>query len=324
MSTWKETFTLNTGAKIPAVGLGTWLSAPGEVRGAVKAALEAGYRHIDAAAIYNNETEVGQGIKDSSVPRSEIFLTSKLWNNDRHAKDVEKALDASLKRLDTDYLDLYLIHWPVNFASGESRFPQTPSGAIDLADIPISETWGAMEKLVDSGKVKAVGVSNFNERRIDELLVTAKVVPAVNQIEAHPWLQQKQLKEWHDRKGIHITAYSPLGNNIYGKPRVLDDPAIQEIASSVGEGVDSAQVLIAWAVQRGTSVVPKSVTVKRIESNFRKVYLSDEAMEKLSSLDKNQRYNAPIDWGVDVFDSSNPEAIKAAVAEYERTHPVKK
>jgi len=221
----------------------------------------------DAAAIYNNEAEVGQGIKDSGVPRSDIFLTSKLWNNRRRAADVEVALDETLQRLDTPYLDLYLIHWPVNFASGTNPFPQTPTSAIALADIPISETWGAMEKLLETGKVKAIGVSNFNQRRIEELLRTAKVVPAVNQIEAHPWLQQPQLKKWHDEKGIRITAYSPLGNNIYGKPRVLDDPAIQEIAKSVG--ADSAQVLIAWAVNRGTSVVPKSVTMERIQSNIR-------------------------------------------------------
>jgi diketogulonate reductase-like aldo/keto reductase len=200
------------------------------------------------------------------VPRSEIFLTSKLWNNARHAADVEKALDESLQKLGTSYLDLYLVHWPANFASGPNQFPQTSEGKIDLADIPIAETWGAMEALLSTGKVKAIGVSNFNERRLEELLKTAKVVPAVNQIEAHPWLQQPELKAYHEKKGIHITAYSPLGNNIYGKARVLDDPTIQEVAKEVGATV--AQTLIAWAVSRGTSVVPKSVTAERIKSNF--------------------------------------------------------
>jgi L-glyceraldehyde reductase len=158
------------------------------------------------------------------------------------------------------------VHWPVNFASGADQFPKTSEGKIDLADIPISETWGALEALLSTGKVKAIGVSNFNERRLEELLKTAKVVPAVNQIEAHPWLQQPELKAYHDKKGIHITAYSPLGNNIYGKARVLDDPVIQEVAKEVDATV--AQTLIAWAVSRGTSVVPKSVTPDRIKSNF--------------------------------------------------------
>ncbi|KAI5849883.1 NADP-dependent oxidoreductase domain-containing protein [Tricharina praecox] len=320
-STYSASITLNTGAKIPAVGLGTWLSAPGEVREAVKAALLAGYRHIDAAAIYENEAEVGAGIKDSGVPREEIFLTSKLWNNSRLAADVPLALEESLKNLGTSYLDLYLIHWPVNFASGANRFPQDATGKIALADIPIAETWKAMEDLLATGKVKAIGISNFNKRRIEELLQTAKVTPAVNQIEAHPWLQQHELMAYLKEKGIHVTAYSPLGNNIYGKARVLDDPAIKAIAEEAGTSV--AQVLIAWAVARGTSVVPKSVHADRIASNFKPIVLSEEAKKKLDSLDKNQRYNDPIEWGYDVFDLHKEEELVTASDEYANSHPLK-
>lgn len=233
-------------------------------------------RSSDAAAIYENENEVGQGIKDSGVPRSEIFLTSKLWNNSRATADVEKALDDSLKKLDTPYLDLYLIHWPVAFASGDNRFPQTASGTIAVADIPISKTWAALEALVETGKIRAIGVSNFNQRKIEDLLTTAKIVPAVNQIEAHPWLQQNGLKEFLTSKGIHITAYSPLGNNVYGKPRVLDDPSVKEVARQAGATV--AQALVSWAVGRGTSVVPKSITADRIASNFESEFESHSAL----------------------------------------------
>jgi len=294
------TFTLNDGKKIPAVGLGTWLSKPGEVANAVEWALKAGYRHIDGAAIYNNEEEVGQGIKASGIPREEIFLTSKLWNNKRAPEDVEKALDESLAKFGTNYLDLYLIHWPIVFKSGDDQFPRDAEGKIIKGDIPISDTWVAMEKLLSTGKVKSIGISNFNQRRIEELLKTAKVVPAVNQLEAHPFLAQQELKKYHDEKGIHITAYSPLGNNIYGKPRILDDESVKTVAQELG--VEVAQVLIAWAVKRGTSVVPKSVTKERIEKNFQQIELSDEAFEKLNKLDRHARYNDPSEWDWDCFD----------------------
>ncbi|EAU34451.1 hypothetical protein ATEG_05382 [Aspergillus terreus NIH2624] len=285
-----RSFKLSSGYDMPAVGLGTWLSKPHEVENAVETALRLGYRHIDAAACYLNENEVGNGWKKSGVPRDQIFITSKLWNTHHHPDHVEEAVNKTLKDLQTDYLDLYLvfpsllvlihdllslltnnkIHWPVAFEhTNETLTPIDPvSKRFRLANIPIADTWAALEKLVDAGKVRSIGVSNFTIEKIEELLKTARIPPAVNQIEAHPYLQQPALHKYLKEKVTNIlsVAYSPLGNNIYNAPRVVDDPTVKEIAQKLNK--DPAALLISWAVQRGTSVLPKSVTPSRIESNF--------------------------------------------------------
>ncbi|KAJ5156687.1 NADP-dependent oxidoreductase domain-containing protein [Penicillium capsulatum] len=193
-----RTFKLNSGYDIPAVGLGTW---PHEVENAVEVALRKGYRHIDAAACYLNENEVGQGWKKSGVPREQIFITSKLWNTHHHADHVEEALDKTLKDLQTDYLDLYLIHWPVAFEhTNDTLTPIDPiTKRFRRADVPTATTWAVLEKLVEAGKIRSIGISNFTLDATKELLKTAKIPPAVNQIEAHPYLLQpalfKYLKE---------------------------------------------------------------------------------------------------------------------------------
>ncbi|KAJ9363461.1 aldo/keto reductase family protein [Paecilomyces variotii] len=294
-------FKLNSGHEIPAVGLGTWLSKPNEVEDAVEVALRAGYRHIDAAAVYQNEAEVGRGWKKSGVPREQIFITSKLWNSHHHPDHVEEGLNKTLKDLQTDYLDLYLIHWPIAFEhSDETLFPIDPvTKRFRLADIPVSDTWAALEKLVKAGKIRSIGISNFTITETEKLLKTATIPPAVNQIEAHPYLQQPELLKWHKEKNILVVAYSPLGNNIYNLPRVVDDPAIQEIAKKLGK--DPAQLLISWAIQRGTAVLPKSVTPARIQSNFQDFVIPDEDFEALNKLDRGQRYNFPFRWGKDIF-----------------------
>ncbi|KAJ9245773.1 hypothetical protein DTO169E5_492 [Paecilomyces variotii] len=294
-------FKLNSGHEIPAVGLGTWLSKPNEVEDAVEVALRAGYRHIDAAAVYQNEAEVGRGWKKSGVPREQIFITSKLWNSHHHPDHVEEGLNKTLKDLQTDYLDLYLIHWPIAFEhSDETLFPIDPvTKRFRLADIPISDTWAALEKLVKAGKIRSIGISNFTIAETEKLLKTATIPPAVNQIEAHPYLQQPELLKWHKEKNILVVAYSPLGNNIYNLPRVVDDPAIQEIAKKLGK--DPAQLLISWAIQRGTAVLPKSVTPARIQSNFQDFVIPDEDFEALNKLDRGQRYKFPFRWGKDIF-----------------------
>ncbi|KAK9454722.1 aldo/keto reductase [Dipodascopsis uninucleata] len=308
--TFTQNFTLNSDYKIPSIGLGTWLSKPNEVENAVKAALEIGYRHIDAAACYQNEPEVGRGIKASKVPREDIFVTSKLWNTAHRPSSVREALEQTLSDLQLDYLDLYLIHWPVAFVPGAKGdlFPKDPvTDEFLLDDTPIIDTWREMEALVAEGKIKSIGVSNFTIERLQKLLDESKIPPAVNQIEAHPYLQQPKLLEFCRQKNILITGYSPLGNNIYNIPRVVDDPLVVNIAKKLNK--EPAQVLVSWAVQRGTAVVPKSVTPSRIKSNLEGFVLSDEDFDSICSLEKHQRMNFPIRWGIDVFGEVGQEAV---------------
>ncbi|RSL75764.1 hypothetical protein CEP51_010573 [Fusarium floridanum] len=291
-------FTLNTGAKIPAVGLGTWQSKPGEVRKAVAYALKDGYRHIDAALIYGNENEVGQGIKDSGVPREEIFLTSKLWNT--HQPNVAEGLQKSLDALGVDYLELYLIHWPVRLVPNETSdlLPVNPDGTRSVdRSWDQSETWRQMEEVYKSGKVKAIGVANWSIPYLEELRKTWKVVPAVNQVELHPFLPQHELREYCEKLGILLEAYSPLGST--GAP-IMSDDEIQKIADK--NGVSAATILISYHVNKGVVVLPKSVTEKRISSNKEVISLSEEdlvTLDSLASKGKAKRINTPL-WGFDL------------------------
>jgi len=291
-----KTFTLNSGAKIPAVGLGTWQAAPGEVATAVEEALKAGYRHIDGAAIYGNEKEVGAGIKASGVPRDQIWITSKLWNNNHAAADVPKALAQTLSDLGLEYLDLYLVHWPVAFRAGTDNFPKDANGKALLDQNNLAETWKAMEDLLATGKVKNIGISNFSRREIEDLLKTAKVTPAVNQLEVHPYLALKEFIDWQTSKNIHVTAYSPFGdlNPLYrksGQATLIEEPSVKKIAEKHGKTTN--QVLVSWAVARGLSVVPKSSNVQRLKDNLNAFDLSAEEISELTKLDRNQRFNDP-------------------------------
>ena len=295
-----KTITLNDGNALPAFGLGTWKSKPGEVKAAVIEAVKAGYRHVDCAWIYGNESEVGDALSElfegGVVTRDELWITSKLWNDRHRAEHVESGIRETLANLKLDRLDLYLIHWPVALKHGVV-FPESASDLVSLDDVPIAETWGAMEKLVDAGLTRSIGVSNFSVNRLRRVSEGARIQPAVNQIELHPYLQQREMLDWCREAGVALTAYSPLGSRdrasalkAEDEPVLLEDEAIGAIAEK--HDASPAQVLIAWALERGTSVIPKSVSPTRIRENLAATELSLDAedMERIGALDRHRRY----------------------------------
>ncbi|CAI7609893.1 unnamed protein product [Penicillium glandicola] len=287
-------FKLNTGAEIPAIGFGTWQDAS-EQEDAVAEAIKAGYRHIDTARVYGTEKAVGRGVKKSGVPREDIFITTKLWNNKHHPDDVAPAMQQSLDDLEMDYVDLFLIHWPVAWKRGDDLFPKT-YGKPAVENIDIVDTYTAMEQLVKTGKARAIGVSNFDKSDMERLMKNSSIVPAVHQMECHPWLQQHDFTEWHRKNGIHITHYSPFGNQnaIYGAKggagKLLEEPVLAEI----GEPYDktAAQVALAWGVTQGHSVLPKSKTPLRIRANLGGDFkLSPGDMKSIEKINKKLRFN---------------------------------
>ncbi|MFN7125880.1 MAG: aldo/keto reductase [Allorhizobium sp.] len=253
---------LHDGARIPQVGLGVWQTPDNEAAPAVKAALDAGYRHVDTAAVYENEQGVGEGIRQSGLPRSDIFLTTKLWNTDQGYEQTLKAFEASLKRLGTDYVDLYLIHWP---SAHRGLFV---------------DTWKALVTLKEEGRAKSIGVSNFYPEHIEKIVAETGVVPVINQIELHPDFQQRETRAFHEKHKIATQSWSPLGQG-----KLLGHPVISEIAQKLGH--TPAQVIIRWHIENGLVVIPKSVTPSRIVENF-KVFdfkLSAEDLDRLNGLD---------------------------------------
>jgi len=297
------------GDAMPLLGLGTWKSGPGEVQDAVAEALQIGYRHIDCAPVYGNEHEVGIALTDALeagvVARNELWVTSKLWNDSHAPDDVRPAIEKTLADLRLGYIDLYLIHWPVAQRKGVG-FPEHADDMVDLDELPIAETWPAMEELVDDGIVRHIGVSNFSAKKLDALRATAHRKPEMNQVELHPYLQQQELLDYCSAHHIGLTAYSPLGSpdrpaglKASDGPPVLDDPVIGAIAQRLG--VAPAQVLIRWAIQRGTAVIPKSVNPERLAQNFAaaEIELTEEDMSQIAALDQHRRYITGTFWALE-------------------------
>ncbi|XP_023933268.1 aldose reductase-like [Lingula anatina] len=290
--------TLANGAKMPMVGLGTWKSKPGEVAEAVKKAIGVGYRMIDCAFIYGNEPEIGPAIKekisDGTVKREELFIISKLWNT-YHRKDlVKKCITQTLNNLQLDYLDIYLMHWPMAYKEDGENVPRDEDGNIILSEIDFLEAWKEMEKLVDEGLTKAIGLSNFNSKQVQRIFDNCRIKPANLQIEINPYLSNERLVNFAHEKGLTVTAHSCLGSNDrpWAKPddpKLLEDPRLLEIAKKVGKS--PAQVVLRWGIQRGYAVIPKTVSEERMKENLQifDFELSDEDMKTVSSYNHNYR-----------------------------------
>ena len=270
--------TLNNGVEMPALGLGVFLAPPDQTAGAVEAALSIGYRLVDTAAAYNNERQVGEGIRRAGIDRSEIFVTTKLWVADYGYDSTLRAFEASLRRLGLDYIDLYLLHWPV-----PTDFDATVAA------------YRAAEKLLDEGRARAIGVSNFQPQHLENLRRQSAVVPAVNQVELHPYFTEQRLRETHERLGIATQSWSPLGG-VYDRnqstgisTKLLENPLILELGDKRGK--TPAQIIIRWHLDHDFSAIPKSVTPSRIAENFDvfDITLATDEIAAIDALDTGTR-----------------------------------
>lgn len=287
-----NTLKFSNGDTMPNLGLGSWLSKPTEVYDAVIEAVKSGYRHIDCAYIYKNEKEIGEALQfvfsEGIAKREELFITSKLWNNFHAPEQVETAIAKSLKDLQLEYLDLYLIHWPIAFRNEQAK---TADDLISLDEIPLTDTWKAMERVKEYGLTRHIGVSNFSIPKLNELIENSTIKPEVNQVESHPYFQQDELIDFCKSQNIIVTAYSPLGSRHLMKSdeTMTKNPVIVNIAQKYN--CTEAQLILAWGMQRGTAVIPKSVNTERIHENYRslQVQLDESDMSELAKLNRNSR-----------------------------------
>ncbi|KAK1993763.1 aldo/keto reductase [Colletotrichum falcatum] len=303
--------------EIPPLGLGTWLSDKSKVAHAVSFAVgEAGYDHIDAALIYRNEDETGKGIAGSGVAREKLWITSKLWNTDHRPERAEAAIRKSIADLGVDYLDLYLVHWPVAFVPGDGDGAPVVDRGVSLVD-----TWRALEGFVRANLTRHIGVSNFARADLEAVLAAAEIPPFAHELEAHPYLQQQAFVDWHRDRGVRVIAYSPLANTnpVYGDglPAIHEDPFWVDLAAK--KNVSVFQAVLAWGVQRGTVVIPKSTRESHIVANRAAldVVFSDDELRDVARQDRKHRLSNPgRKWGVDLFaDLDDPTGLGEASEE---------
>jgi diketogulonate reductase-like aldo/keto reductase len=294
---------LNNGSEIPALGFGTLIPDPTETKKAVKAALEVGFRQFDCSERYRNEKEVGEAMKEvlreGKIEREELFVGTKLWNNNHRRERVKPAFEASLEKLQLDYVDLYLIHTPFAFKPGEEQDPRDENGKVIYDEgVTLLDTWRALENLVDQGRCKAIGLSDIGLEKVQEIFESARIKPAVVHVESHPYLPQWDLLDFCKKKGILLHAFAPLGHGI--EPKLMEDPVITTISKRLKK--TPAQVLLAWALQRGTAPITTSKNPNRIKENFDVSALPEDAMEEIREGIKTQyRYNPVTETGIPGF-----------------------
>jgi diketogulonate reductase-like aldo/keto reductase len=291
------------GGAIPALGFGTLIPDPVATKQATKAALETGFRGLDTAERYRTEAEVGEAMKEvfnaGKIKREDVFVTTKLWNTNHRPERVKPAFEASLKKLQLDYLDLYLIHTPFAFQPGDVQDPRDAKGNVIYdKGVTLAETWGAVEQLVGEGKCKAIGLSDIGVEKVKEIFEAATIKPAVVHVESHPYLPEWDLLGYCRKNGIVLQAFAALGHS--SEPNLLKDPVIAAIANRVGK--TPAQVLLAWAIQRGTALLTTSKTPSRIAENFDVSTLPEDAMREINEGIKTRiRLNAVVETGVPGF-----------------------
>lgn len=321
-----ETIRLPSGRQVDAVGLGLWKIDNNETARVVREAIACGYRHFDSACDYGNEVEAGQGLveamKAGDIRREDLWVTSKLWNTYHRAEHVRPALEKSLRDLQLDYLDLYLIHFPISskFVPFDERYPpgwftdpEAPNPRVEADPVPIIETWRAMEQLVRDGLVREIGVCNFGTSLLRDLMSQAEIGPAMLQVEMHPYLTQEKLTRFCHEAGIGVTAFSPLGAQSYfqlnmaeAKESLLEQETVKQIAQAHSRS--PAQILLRWGVQRGTAVVPKTANLQRLKENIAifDFELSNQEMSAISGLNRNRRFNDPGEFCESAFNTFFP------------------
>lgn len=287
---------------MPALGFGTLIRDATETRTATRAALAAGFRHLDCSERYRNEAEVGQAILEAiqvgQLNRNDLFVTTKLWNNNHRPERVQPAIKSSMERLEVECIDLYLMHTPFAFLPGDDQDPRDEDGNVIYdRETTLVDTWSAMEKLVDLGLCRAIGLSDVGLEQIREVFEHARIKPSVVQIESHPYLPEIEILDFCKRNGIVMLAFAPLGHGI--KPGVLEDPVIVAIARRMNK--TPAQILLAWGIQRGTAVLTTPKTSDRAKENFDVSAIPEDAMEQIDAIDMRQRWNLVTGTGVPGF-----------------------